>query len=121
MHLEGSMILAEMFLDTRRKDEAFVEDLATQGLLSWSSGAWRRRAKVDTQTGKIQRWGIAEFSLVQTAAYPKVKVLAARTIEDHELLGRLFGVDVERITEEHTAALLEFQMLHEDESVFLDE
>ena len=115
------MILAEMVLDTRRKDEAFVADLAAQGLLSWSPGAWRRRAKVDTKTGEIQRWGIAEFSLVPTAAYPKAKVSAARSIEDHELLGRLFGVDVERITEEHTAALLEFQMLHEDESVFLDE
>ncbi len=120
-HLEGSTILAEVVLDTRRKDEAFVADLVARGLLSWSPGAWRRRVKVDTETGKIQRWGIAEFSLVPTAVYPKAKVSAVRPIEDHELLGRLFGVDVERIMEEHAAALLEFQMLHEDESVFLDE
>ena len=120
-HLEGSAIYAELVLDTRRKDEAFVADLAAQGLLSWSPGARRRRVKVDTRTGKIKRWGIAEFSLVPTAAYPKAKVSAAKSIEDHDLLGRLFGVDVGRIMEEHTAALLEFQMLHEDENVFLDE
>ena len=30
-------------------------------------------------------------------------------------------MDVKGIMEEHTAELIEFQMLHEDESVFLDE
>ena len=119
--LEGEAIFAELVLDTRRKEEAFVASLAAQGLLSWSSGAPKRRVKMDRKTGAIIRWGITGVSLVPTAAYPRAEITAAKSIENHELLGRLFGVDVERIMADHMADLIEFQMLHEDESVFLDD
>ena len=75
--MEEGSVYAKLVLDMRRKDEAFVADLVAHGLLSWSPGAPQRRAKVDTRTGKIKRWGIAEFSLVPTSAYPRAEVSAA--------------------------------------------
>ena len=117
----GPAMTADLILDRRRKYESFVADLAVQGLLSWSSGTSARLARVDQETGVIRQWGIKEFSLILTPLEPQMTVSRAGSIEDRRLLGRIFGVDVEKMITEQTEALLEFQMLHEDHHLFHDE
>jgi len=104
----------ELVLDLRRTTDTFIADIAREGILSFSSGALRRKVKVDRKTGWIKRWHITEISIVLTPTEPQLKIIRPKPVEDVKLLSHLLDVDVQQMISQQQDQLVAFQMLHED-------
>ncbi|MCY4000100.1 MAG: hypothetical protein OXF84_04720 [Bacteroidetes bacterium] len=107
-------ISVELVLNLQRSKNAFIADLAKEGMLSFSSGAFQRKVKVDRKTGWIMRWHIAEISIVLTPIESQLRIDRPKPVNDIRLLGHLFDVDVHQMIADHEDQLVQFQMLHED-------
>ncbi|MCY4232664.1 MAG: hypothetical protein OXE59_02830 [Bacteroidetes bacterium] len=111
-------ISVELVLDLKRRKHVFIADLARRGILSFSSGAFQRKAKVDRKTGLIKQWHIAEISIVLTPIDSQLTIDRSKPVEDIRLLSLLFNVDVQEMIADHQDHLVQFQMLHEDPTLY---